>query len=98
MKREISISNRHPRLRIPRAAVARVIGLLDAEFNILPGDLPHLSLPRNRLQNLKSEIANLKLPQAAPACPPANSLSSSSPIPPWPKSTPTSWATPPPPT
>ena len=32
MKREVSIRNAHPRLRVPRAAVARAIHILDEQF------------------------------------------------------------------
>jgi probable rRNA maturation factor len=56
MTRDAVINNRHPRLKVPRAAVARMIALLDAEFTILPGDLKFLSLPRGRVQNLRSQI------------------------------------------
>ena len=52
--RTIAIRNAHPRLRIPRGTVAKVVALLDDKFEILPGDLPHLSLPRPRLRALKS--------------------------------------------
>ncbi len=38
--REITIANRHPRLRLDRRAVARVIHLLDAHFSIAPRPSP----------------------------------------------------------
>lgn len=56
MNREIAIRNAHPRLRVPRAAVSRVIALLDEHFVMLPGDLAHLTLPRPRLTALKSRF------------------------------------------
>ena len=58
--RTVAITNRHPRLRVPRAAVARAIRVLDEQFQILPGDVRHLSLPRTRLASLKSKIKNRK--------------------------------------
>ena len=66
--RTVAITNRHSRLRVPRAAVAQAIALLDEQFQILPGDLPHLSLPRPRLASLKSKIKNResKIPFACP--------------------------------
>ena len=69
MTRTVAVTNRHPRLRVPRAAVARAIRVLDEQFKILPGDLPHLSLPRARLAALKSRIENRKskIPAACPA-------------------------------
>jgi probable rRNA maturation factor len=54
--RAIAIRNAHPRLHVPRAAVAKAIALLDAQFEMLPADLPHLSLSRARLAELKSKI------------------------------------------
>ena len=68
MKRSISIRNLHPRLRVPRAAVARAVHLLDEQFRIPPGDLPHLSLPRDCLRVLKSKIENQesKIPSGCP--------------------------------
>ena len=56
--RPIAVRNAHPRLRIPRGAVAKIVALLDENFAILPGDLPHLSLPRARLTALKSKVGN----------------------------------------
>ena len=58
--REVSIRNTHPRLHVPRAAVAKAIALLDGRFEMLSGDLPHLSLPRSRLDALQSRIENRK--------------------------------------
>jgi probable rRNA maturation factor len=60
MSREVSIRNAHPRLSVPRAAVVKAVALLDAQFEMLPGDLAHLSLPRIRLTSLKSKIGNPK--------------------------------------
>lgn len=54
MPRSVAIRNAHPRLRVPRAAVARVIALLDERFDILPADLPHLVLPAARRSALKA--------------------------------------------
>jgi probable rRNA maturation factor len=56
MTRDVVITNRHPRLRLDRRAIARAIALLDERFVMLPGDLAHLSLPRPRLAELKSKI------------------------------------------
>jgi len=70
MKRPVSIRNAHPRLRVPRAAVTRAIRLLDAQFEMLPGDLAHLSLPTARLRDIKSQISNLQLPRVASILPP----------------------------
>ena len=41
--REISILNRHPRLRIDRRAIAKAIERLDARFRFTAADLPTLS-------------------------------------------------------
>lgn len=60
MPRSVAIRNSHPRLRVPRAAVARMIALLDARFEMLPADLPHLVLPRARLAGLKRKGGNRK--------------------------------------
>lgn len=60
MPRSVVIHNAHPRLRIPRAAVVRSIRLLDEHFEMLPADLPRLSLPRARLAALKSKLKNQK--------------------------------------
>jgi probable rRNA maturation factor len=69
MKRTLSIRNAHPRLRISRAAVTTVIGLLDEKFALLPGDLAHLSLPRNRITSLKSRFTDPKA-KIRDLCPP----------------------------
>ncbi|HEY8993823.1 MAG TPA: rRNA maturation RNAse YbeY [Lacunisphaera sp.] len=58
--REISIRNAHPRLHVPRAAVAKAITLLDERFEMLSGDLPYLSLPRPRLEAFQPRIKNPK--------------------------------------
>lgn len=54
MTREISIRNAHPRLRVPRAAVAKAIALMDAQFEMVAADLPQLTLPRARLAALRA--------------------------------------------
>jgi probable rRNA maturation factor len=60
MPREVAITNRHPRLRLDRRSVARAIHVLDEDFVMLPADLPHLTLSRPRLLDLKSKIENPK--------------------------------------
>lgn len=60
MTRPLALRNAHPRLKVPRAAVARMIALLDEHFELLPADLPHLSLPRERRAALKSRVSGLK--------------------------------------
>ena len=67
--RTVAFRNAHPRLRIPRGAVAKVIGLLDGQFEMLATDLPHLSLPRPRLASLQSKIRNPKS-KISSVCPP----------------------------
>jgi probable rRNA maturation factor len=39
MKREIAIRNAHPKLAVPRAALARAIALVDGEFPLPAGEL-----------------------------------------------------------
>ncbi|MBC8010398.1 MAG: rRNA maturation RNase YbeY [Burkholderiales bacterium] len=56
--REISITNRHPRLRLDRRALVRAIHHLDAHFRFTPTDLPTLNLAGRR--RAKSQIANPK--------------------------------------
>ncbi|MDQ5979703.1 MAG: putative rRNA maturation factor [Verrucomicrobiota bacterium] len=56
MPRTIAITNRHPRLKIQRAAVSRAITVLDEHFEISLADLPHLCLPASRRKVLKSKI------------------------------------------
>ena len=58
--RSIAVRNAHPRLKIPRGTVAKVIALLDRAFEMLPSDLPYLSLSRPRLRALQSKIKNRK--------------------------------------
>ena len=60
MTRTVAIRNAHPRLRVPRAGVTRVIALLDESFELLPADLPHLSLTRERRAALRSKIETPK--------------------------------------
>lgn len=62
--RTIEIQNRHPRLRVPAAAVRRVISLLDAYFEMLPADLAQLSVSAERRAELR---AQLKAPPARDA-------------------------------
>jgi probable rRNA maturation factor len=50
--------------------VTRAIRLLDAQFEMLPGDHAHLSLSPTRLRYLKSQIPDLKLPRVASILPP----------------------------
>ena len=69
MPRPIAVRNAHPRLRIPRGAVAKIISLLDEQFEMLSGDLPHLALPAARMAVLKSKIKNPKSKTSA-VCPP----------------------------
>lgn len=61
--RELAITNRHPRLRIDRRAIARAIAHLDEHFRFTPADLPTLSpaarrRARSQISNLKSEIGD----------------------------------------
>lgn len=51
MLREITIANRHPRLRLDRRAVTRAIHLLDAHFAE-----PGVSTPKSKTPNRKSKI------------------------------------------
>ncbi|HRI83755.1 MAG TPA: rRNA maturation RNase YbeY [Opitutaceae bacterium] len=67
--RSLVIANRHPRLRLDRAAVTKAIRLLDAQFAMLPHDLPRLTLPRDRLAALKSQSKKPKA-KILGACPP----------------------------
>jgi probable rRNA maturation factor len=68
--REFTISNRHPRLRLARRALARALAHLDAHFRFTPADLPTLSpaarrRARSQISNFKSQIGG----SAAPAVP-----------------------------
>ena len=67
--RTVAIRNAHPRLRIPRGAVDQIISLLDEQFAMLPGDLPHLSLLRPRLQKLHSAFG-IRCSTISSVCPP----------------------------
>jgi probable rRNA maturation factor len=66
--RTIASRNAHPRLRIPRGAMAKIIALLDKHFAMLPGDLRYLTLPHPRLASLQSKIQNPK-PEICSVCP-----------------------------
>lgn len=63
--REVSISNRHPRLRLDRRTVAAVIATLDTHFRFLPGDRPHLTPTARRHPAFTRKRA--PLPPAVPA-------------------------------
>jgi probable rRNA maturation factor len=69
LPRVVAIRNAHQRLHVPRVAVTRAITLLDAHFEMLPNDLPHLSLRRPQLAVLRSKIdnQNSKIRGACPA-------------------------------
>ena len=69
MSRTIAIRNAHPRLKIPRGALAKVIALLDEQFEMLEADLPFLSLPRPRLNALSSAFGNQHSAMSS-VCPP----------------------------
>ncbi len=63
--REISIANRHPRLRLDRRAIAAVIATLDRDFRFLPGDRPYLTPAACRHSSLG--IGHSSFPPAVPA-------------------------------
>jgi probable rRNA maturation factor len=67
--RPIAVRNAHPRLRIPRGAVARIITLLDENFEMRSRDLPFLTLLSSRLAALQSKISNRKS-KISSVCPP----------------------------
>jgi len=56
--REVALTNRHPRLRLDRRALAQAVAHLDAHFRFTPADLPTLS-PAGR-RRARSQISNLK--------------------------------------
>jgi len=60
MKREISIRNAHPRLRVPAVQIRKAIALLDEQFEMLAADVRYLTVSRPRLAALKSKIENQK--------------------------------------
>ena len=69
--RTIEVRNSHPRLRVPAAAVRRVITLLDAHFQILPADLPTFSrAARERVRSGQSKTKNRKSEIPPGGCPP----------------------------
>ena len=63
--RPIDIRNAHPRLRLDKKAVARVIHTLDARFRFVPADLPHLTPAARRHSSLV--IGHPSFPPAVPA-------------------------------
>ena len=65
-RRAVALRNAHPRLRVPRAAVRRMIAVLDREFCFMPADRPHLLRPP------AAGHAGLQDPSSAraAACPP----------------------------
>lgn len=68
--REISVTNRHPRLRLDRRALLRAIDHLDTHFRFTAADLPTLNAPaRPRAE------AQLSKPGSAPGAAPAGELS-----------------------
>ncbi len=71
--RELTISNRHPRLRLDRRALARALAHLDAHFRFTPADLPTLS-PAARRRAIRHSSLDIRHSDKAPAVP-AGSLS-----------------------
>jgi probable rRNA maturation factor len=67
--RELAITNRHPRLRLDRRALARAIAHLDAHFRFTPADLPTLTPAARR--RARSQISNPKdqIDGGSPAAP-----------------------------
>lgn len=59
--REIAITNRHPRLRLDRRALARAIGHLDTHFRFTAADLPTL-LPAGK-RRAKAQLAAASSPR-----------------------------------
>ena len=60
--REITLTNRHPRLRLDRRALARALAHLDAHFRFTPADLPTLSPSgRRRAKSQNSAIRHSSL-------------------------------------
>jgi probable rRNA maturation factor len=56
--RELNITNRHPRLRLDRRAIARAIAHLDARFCFTAADLPTLApAARRRAKNAAACVA-----------------------------------------
>lgn len=75
--REIAVTNRHPRLRLDRRALAKAIAHLDAHFRFTAADLPTLSpaarrRARSQISNLESQIGG---DHAAACAVPAGELS-----------------------
>jgi probable rRNA maturation factor len=61
MPREILIANRHPRLRLNRRAVARVIHTLDAQFFPSPPARKSASQSKFEIRNSKIPVGELSL-------------------------------------
>ena len=67
--RTVALRNAHPRLRVPRGAVDRVVRLLDEQFTLHAADLPHLVLPPARRAALKRAFRP-GVAQVRAGCPP----------------------------
>jgi|LakMenEpi03Aug12_release.lakeMendotaPanAssembly.Ray.scaffolds.fasta_scaffold46066_2 probable rRNA maturation factor len=65
--RSVLIARRHPRIRIPGAAVRQMVAILDEGFRVLPADLPHL-LPNARAR-ARAQLAtkNERCPSVLPS-------------------------------
>jgi probable rRNA maturation factor len=65
--RSVLIARRHPGVRVPSAAVRRLVAVLDEGFRVLPADLPHV-LPHARAR-ARAQLAATKgpLPSVLPA-------------------------------
>ena len=62
--RPLDIHNAHPRLRLDKKAITRVIAILDEQFRYLPGDRPHLTPAARR--HSASIIGRSSFPPAVP--------------------------------
>ncbi len=63
--RELTLTSRHPRLRLDRSTLARALAHLDAEFRFTPADLPTLS-PAGRRRARAQVAAKTHTPSAVP--------------------------------
>jgi probable rRNA maturation factor len=72
--REVHLHNAHPRLKLDRRAVAKVVHTLDAHFRYTEADLPQLT-PAAR------KIAEVQLTDAAKNAPASKTAASPSPVP-----------------